>query len=561
MANIVDIVIKGVDKSKQALNTPLKGLKDLKTAASQLGPAFKLGATAAVGALGVLAKQSIDSADTLGKTASRLGITTEALSTLRFAANQAGTDTKTFDLALQRFTRRTAEAAQGTGEAKGALQELGISLKDSQGNMKPTEALLKEVANAMGGVKNEQDKVRVAFKLFDAEGVKLLNLLEGGADGMEKMQQKARQLGLEIGKDQAENAARFNDSMKILKEGVTGAANQVVGALLPGLVQMAEGFAGAADGPTKMNDAIQGTISFLKFLGKVALSVVQGIITYFDLAGNAIGTVAFALFELVTGNINGAKEAISGGLGEILEKSQEASDNLAAIWTEKPTGPQPPKVEEHAQATEDILAINRAAAEEERKRAEDQKRRDKEVAEAKKKAAIDAAALEKRLEANRKENFKSTGQFILDGARNLAKEGSAVAKAAAIAQATIDGIVAVQKALASAPYPYNIALAAIVGGITAANIAKIAGVQGFQEGGILGGNSPAGDRQLFLGNSGELILNRAQQANIAGQLEAGGESGRPLRVQVMMDSRVIIDQVSEASKDGTLVIDARAVRA
>ncbi len=48
MANIVDIVIKGVDKSKKALTAPIKNLKDLKTAAKALGPAFKLGVTAAI---------------------------------------------------------------------------------------------------------------------------------------------------------------------------------------------------------------------------------------------------------------------------------------------------------------------------------------------------------------------------------------------------------------------------------------------------------------------------------------------------------------------------------
>jgi hypothetical protein len=32
-------------------------------------------------------------------------------------------------MALQRFTRRAAEAAQGTGEAKDALAQMGIALR------------------------------------------------------------------------------------------------------------------------------------------------------------------------------------------------------------------------------------------------------------------------------------------------------------------------------------------------------------------------------------------------------------------------------------------------
>lgn len=53
----------------------------------------------------------------------------------------------------------------------------------------------------------------------------------------------------------------------------------------------------------------------------------------------------------------------------------------------------------------------------------------------------------------------------------------AIGKAAAITTATQDGIVAVQKALASAPPPLNYGLAAAVGAATAQNVARIAGLQ------------------------------------------------------------------------------------
>jgi hypothetical protein len=53
-----------------------------------------------------------------------------------------------------------------------------------------------------------------------------------------------------------------------------------------------------------------------------------------------------------------------------------------------------------------------------------------------------------------------------------------IGKAAAIAQATIDGYRAVQNALATVPYPFNFAAAALVGAAAAANIAKISAVGG-----------------------------------------------------------------------------------
>lgn len=67
---------------------------------------------------------------------------------------------------------------------------------------------------------------------------------------------------------------------------------------------------------------------------------------------------------------------------------------------------------------------------------------------------------------------------------------AAIGKAAAIAQATIDGIVAVQAALKGPPGPpWSYAIAASTAVMTAVNVAKIAGI-GFQRGGYTGDGSP-----------------------------------------------------------------------
>ncbi|WP_312920137.1 tape measure protein [Stutzerimonas nitrititolerans] len=65
------------------------------------------------------------------------------------------------------------------------------------------------------------------------------------------------------------------------------------------------------------------------------------------------------------------------------------------------------------------------------------------------------------------------------------KELGAIGKAAAIAQATMQGFVAVGNALAVPPYPVGLALAASAAVVTAANVASIAGV-GFSAGGYTG---------------------------------------------------------------------------
>lgn len=87
-------------------------------------------------------------------------------------------------------------------------------------------------------------------------------------------------------------------------------------------------------------------------------------------------------------------------------------------------------------------------------------------------------------------------------ANTTAKSGEAVATA------TASG--------AKLPFPANIA--AIAAGV-AAVVAALAMVSGFATGGVIGGTSTSGDKKFARVNSGEMILNKSQQARLFGLIE------------------------------------------
>jgi hypothetical protein len=122
--------LKRIESAGERASGGLKGLgrqaELLRTGIRTLGGAL-LGA-ATVDGLAALVDRSISAADAIGKTADKIGVGVEALQELRFAAKASGVEQQTLDMALQRFTRRAAEAAQGTGEAKDALAQMGIAL-------------------------------------------------------------------------------------------------------------------------------------------------------------------------------------------------------------------------------------------------------------------------------------------------------------------------------------------------------------------------------------------------------------------------------------------------
>jgi hypothetical protein len=97
----------------------------------------------------------------------------------------------------------------------------------------------------------------------------------------------------------------------------------------------------------------------------------------------------------------------------------------------------------------------------------------------------DKVKMEMDLDKQRAANFESTLNFISSLSRSKNKELALIGKAAAISQATIDTYVAVNRALASVPPPYNFVLAALVGTAGFANVARIGGIQLAQGGMVL----------------------------------------------------------------------------
>ena len=193
--------------------------------------------TASAFSIGFAIKKFVDLGDQTAKTADKLGIGVEKLQELRFAADRAGISSQTFDMAYQRFTRRAAEAAAGTGEAKDALRFLGIQLKDSQGKMRPTEQLFGEVADAMARIEDPALRVRVAFKLFDSEGVSMVNMLKDGSGALSDLRREARELGLVMSEETARSAEQTQDSITNLMAVIKGIAFSVGSEMLPEVKQ------------------------------------------------------------------------------------------------------------------------------------------------------------------------------------------------------------------------------------------------------------------------------------------------------------------------------------
>ena len=197
-------------------------------------------ATAIVGSFSLMARQQIQVADETGKVATRLGETTEALSQYRFVAEQTGVSQSVLETSFERMQRRVSQAAQGTGAAKRALDELGVSA-ESLNNLRPSQQF-EELADALQGVEGAADKARLAYDIFGRSGVELLQTMEGGSAAIRELRDQADQLGLTISQQTALQAAVLNDRINELRNSVTGAVRSIVADMLPSLIAVVERF-------------------------------------------------------------------------------------------------------------------------------------------------------------------------------------------------------------------------------------------------------------------------------------------------------------------------------
>jgi len=207
MANVIEYRLTAVDKITGVTKKVGRSLKDLAKTTAKM--------TAAAGATGAavfaFAKRVTEAQDRAAKFANRIGATTEQLTALEYAAERSGVATAQFDMAAQRMTRRVAEAAQGTGEAVKALQELGINARSF--NTKDLQTQMEILSDRFANVQTNSEKVRLAFKLFDSEGVAMLQMLGNGSEAMRELARDAEFLGIVISSKAAANAEKFQDQL------------------------------------------------------------------------------------------------------------------------------------------------------------------------------------------------------------------------------------------------------------------------------------------------------------------------------------------------------------
>lgn len=254
-----------------AANAAKRGAADIERSAKRIGAALGAATLALATGVAFAVKSAIDRADEISKAAQKIGVTTEALSRLQFAAQLS-------DVSLEQLQQGIGFLGRELDKNEPLLNSLGVSVRDAAGNFLKADEVFRRVSDVFQKLPDGIEKGRLAAELFGARvGADLIPLLNQGSKAIGNLEGESDRLGNTISTELGVASEEFNDTLTRVKVSLNGVFNETAAKLLPSLQTLAtrlndpafrEGFATIITGATEAAIKVAGLIAELGNLAK-----------------------------------------------------------------------------------------------------------------------------------------------------------------------------------------------------------------------------------------------------------------------------------------------------
>lgn len=291
---------KAIAEMKAAGATAERELGKASGSANQLGNRMMATGAAMVSAgvlvtrtLGKLGDDFVDAGKEVLRLQRMTGGSAEAMSGMRFAAQQSG-------VSIDALARGYQFLAKNMEANKPAFEKLGVSTRDASGNLRSVNDVMLDVSTRMASMTNIAERNALAQQVFGKSYAELLPLLNKGGDEISRLAAQAAQYGLVLTdqnlgavKEYIRNQRELGATMQGLKvqigSGVVGAINSMLGPVKA-----------VASGFQSLSPAARSTIGTLGMFTGTGLIV-----------AGAASTIIGALVRMKS-NFDTAREAASG---------------------------------------------------------------------------------------------------------------------------------------------------------------------------------------------------------------------------------------------------------
>ena len=254
---------------------------------------ISMAAGALVASLGAISYKAGQNADDLNTMSKVYNIGTEDLQKYKAAADLVDVDLDTIAKTHQRLTKAMSGSEDETGAQAEAFEKLGVSVTDSNGNLRDSDAVWQDTIKALGKVENETERDALAMTLMGKSAAELNPLIEDGGETYEQVAKTMEKYGLDfVDQETLDKANQFNDQLDTMKLLGSVAISQVGASLAEFLVPALEKIVDWAG-------KLAGWLSQLSPEVLTIIGIIAGVVAAVAPVLIVLGKLAFAVSSLM----------------------------------------------------------------------------------------------------------------------------------------------------------------------------------------------------------------------------------------------------------------------
>lgn len=283
---------------QNAQQTSVSTFDKIKSSAKVMGVAVAAGAASAAVALSAMAWETANQAAELEKFALRANTTTQDFQKMAVGAQAYGIEQEALSDMMKDFNEKLGELTTiGAGGGVDFFEQIAVK---TEGSAAAAEKLILKMQKLSGpealqlyvnkleeaGVTQQQ--MSFYLESMASDMTDLIPLLINGGEGMQLYSDAAERAGIVMNDETIAKAKILKEQMYLLDLQLQGAKNQLMQAVIPAFVDIAQAFFGGSEQGIQFSGVAEGIAKVLKGVAAVAI----GAVTSIQLLGKALGGMA-----------------------------------------------------------------------------------------------------------------------------------------------------------------------------------------------------------------------------------------------------------------------------
>lgn len=283
---------------QDAQNTSESSFKKIRESANMMGGMVVGAASVAIGSLLSMATAHAESAQQIELNAYKAQATTTEFQKMAVGAAQMGIEADELADIFKDFNEKLGEMVTvGAGGGVDFFEQVAIKTEGgAEGALKLAQAMaelsgpqaMQLYVDKMEEANLSQDQMSFLMESMGSEATMLIPLLRNGGEGLKLWADAAERAGIIMSEETIASAAELRVQTQLLDMQLQGAKNQLMQAVIPAFVGIADAFFGGSTEGAIFEGAAEGIAETLKWLAKIAI----GATTVFKVLGQSIGAIA-----------------------------------------------------------------------------------------------------------------------------------------------------------------------------------------------------------------------------------------------------------------------------